>query len=252
METTNDKAIAAAQAAGLLPAVQMKEQILALFDPNREGFEGGVDITQLTIPRAKLLQGLSPEVQAEPRLYYAGMLINSITKETLAPSFIPLRTWKSWVRFNPRSKEAAGFDPNVPAGDVIWQSLDHSDPRVKSEAAWGPNNEPPLATEFINFLCYFEGFTIPLVLSFSKTSYKAGKDFFTMAFGYGGAMYSRKYTLTAKQDTNEKGTFYVLGVKGAGKCSEDELAIGKTLYEAFAKPAALKVHEEDREAGSEG
>lgn len=235
-----------AQNTGLVPAVEMKEQVLALFDKGREGFEQGVDIDQLTIPRVKLLQGLSDEVKADPRNFIAGMLINSVTKETLTKNFIPLAKMPtSWIRFNPRDTKNPNFVPEFGPGAVVWRSSDPNDPRVLEQGKWGPNDEPPAATEYMNFLCYFEGFAIPLVLGFCKSSFKTGKDFFTMAFGFGGAMYTRKYDLTSVSKNKSGNDFFVLQVRSAGKCNEDELAIGKALFNTFGpKIKDLKVHEE--------
>lgn len=240
-----NKAVVAAKAAGLVPASDMKTQITAMFAKDRKGFEEPINPGEITIPRVKLLQGLSPEVQENPKQFYAGLLISSITKETLTETFIPIKRMpNTWVRFNPRDTKAAGFVPDVKPGAVVWKSNDPKDPRVIEDTKFGPNGEAPVATAFLNFLCYFEGFTLPLLLSFGRTSYQAGKDFLTMAFGFGGDMFSRKYKLVSKQVTNDKGTFNVLNITPAGKVSEDELAIGQALYDAFGG-AELKVHEED-------
>ena len=240
-------ALAAAQAAGLVPAQAMKNQISAMFDPKRKGFEEKISPGELTIPRVRMLQGLSPEVQANPKAFYAGLLINSITKEILTSTFVPIRRMpNTWVRFNARDQKDPYFVPDIKPGGVVWKSDDPKDPRVIEQTKFGPNGEAPPAIAWLNFLCYFEGFTIPLIMSFGRTSYTAGKNFLTMAFGFGGDMFSRKYNLAAKQVTNDKGTFYVLDPTPAGKCSEDELAIGQTLYDAFGG-VELKVHEDEGE-----
>lgn len=238
---------------GLLPAIEVKKQILNMFDKNRPGFEEGVNASDITIPRAALLQGLSPDVQKDPKNFYAGLLINSITKEQLPPTFVPIIKWTNWVRFNPRNNQDPAFDKNFKPGEIIWRSTDPDDFKVQAESKFGPNGEAPLATTFMNFLCYFEGFSMPLVLSFAKTGYKAGKNFFTMAMSFGGAMYSRKYSLRTVQQTNDKGSFYVPEVTPVGPCSEDELEIGKTLYDTFAPGIkSLKVHEENADDAESG
>lgn len=247
MVTNESTAADAAKGAGLIPAGNMKTQIVAMFDKHRKGFEEQIQPGELTIPRVKLLQGLSPEVQQDPKNFYAGLLINSITKETLTEVFVPIRRMpNTWVRFNPRDSKAPGFVPEVKAGAVVWKSNDPKDPRVIEDTKFGPNGEAPVATAFLNFLIYVEGFTLPMLLSFGRTSYQPGKDFLTMAFGFGGDMFSRKYKLVSKQITNDKGTFNVLNVTPAGKCSEDEIAIGTTLFDAFGG-TELKVHEDDEE-----
>jgi hypothetical protein len=224
---------------------EMKAKILAVFEQGREGFEEGMNPKEAVIPRVRLLQGLSPEVQEKPRDFFAGMVINSLTKETLPPRFIPILKWTNWVRFNPRSDKDANFVPGIKAGEVVWRSTDPDDPRVVNETKFGKNGETPAATTFMNFLCYFEGIAMPLVLSFGKTSYGAGKELLNIARYAGGAMRSGKYELGVRQETNEKGTYYVYTVAKVGTVEADELEIGKTLYDAFAPYVKeLKVHEE--------
>lgn len=239
----DNKSLEAAKAAGLVPASSMKTQIVAMFDKNRKGFEEPIQPGELTIPRAKMLQGLSEEVKSDPRKFYAGMIINSITKETITETFVPIRRMpNSWVRFNARKEDDPNFVPGIEKGEVVWKSSDPKDPRVIEETKFGSKGEAPPATAYLNFLCYFEGFSIPCLLSFGRTSYQSGKDFLTMAFGFGGDMFSRKYRLVAKQVTKNANSFYVLEVTPAGKCSEDELAIGQVLSDAFGA-VDLKVHD---------
>lgn len=242
MSTQNQMTTAAENAGLVVTAAKMKQDILAMFDKNRPGFEEGIDTRHMTIPRAKLLQGLSQEVKDDPRTFYQGLIINSITKEVVSKVFIPLRKLKTrWVRFNAQDRKDPHFVPEFAEGAVIWQSEDPEDPRVKEQGAW-VGNEPPLATEFINFLAYFEGFTIPLVVSFARSSFSAGKDFNTMAVSFGGAMYSRKYELSAVKKSKGSKEFYILQVRHAGKCSPDELEIGEVLNRNFG--GVVKVHEE--------
>lgn len=248
-----NKSLQAAQAAGLVPVTDMRGQIEALFNPNRKGFEEKINPGELTLPRARLLQSTSDEVKTNGKVFYSGLLINSITKEPLTENFIPVRRLaNTWIRFNARKQEDANFVQGVEPGAVVWRSDDPKDPRVIEQTKFGPNGEAPAAISYLNFLCYFEGFSIPCVLSFGKTSYQAGRNFLTMSFGAGGDMFSRKYRLVTKLVNNAKGSYYVLEATPAGKCTEDENAIGAALYSAFEN-VAVKVHEDEHpEPGSEG
>lgn len=249
MNEQGKNAIAAAQGMGLV--ANMKERILALKDTSREGFEE-FDPSQIVIPRALLLQGLSPDVQQNAKEFYAGMIINSVTKEKLTQNFIPLKKFTTFARFNPRDNRDPNFNKDFSPGDVIWKTNDPNDKRVIEETRWGSNGEAPLAITFMNWLCYFEGFALPLVLSFYRTSYTAGKNFYTMALGFGGPMFSHKYSLEAIQQTNDKGTFYVLGIRHVAACTPEELEIGQLLSDGFAKSInTLKVHDVE-EPGSQG
>ena len=156
----------------------IKSNVPAVNVPKR-GLEEGVENEDVMIPRASLLQSLSPEIIEDTHKHLnlkVGQIINSLTKEVLPDTFIPIIRFVTWVRFNPRNKEDKNFDPTYDAGATIWRSNDPHDERVLREGKFGPNGEKPLATKFVNFLCYFPGVEMPIVISFSKTSFKAGKQ----------------------------------------------------------------------------
>jgi len=212
----------------------------------QRGFEGGVDREDLIIPRAKLIQALSPELTEGLEGIKVGSIINSLTKEVLPSEFIPIFTFKNYIRFNPRSKDDPNFDPEFEPGAVIWKSTDPMDPKVKAEAKFGPNGEKPVATTFINFFSYFPGVPMPIIVSFSKTSYKAGKSLLSLAKFCGGDMFSRKYKLVSQMETNDVATYAVLKVKPVGAGSPEEFQLCEQLWNEFsAKVEAIQVHEED-------
>ena len=187
----------------------------------QRGFEGGVDREDLIIPRAKLMQALSPELTEGLEGIKVGSVINSLTKEVLPQEFIPIFMFKNYIRFNPRSKDDPNFDSEFDPGAVIWKSTDPLDPKVKAEAKFGPNGEKPVATTFINFFSYFPGVPMPIIVSFSKTSYKAGKNLLSLAKFCGGDMFSRKYKLVSQMETNDIATYAVLKVAPIGDALAD-------------------------------
>jgi len=219
--------------------------------PQGRGFEGmKMERSDLIIPRAKLLQALSPEVvESKFDGAKAGQIINSLTLEALPTRLVPIFTFKSWFRFNPRNRSDEGFDPNYEAGAMIWRSIDPDDPKVQEEAAFGPNGEKPLAMTCLNFFSLFPGVQMPIVVSFSKTSYKAGKQLLSLARFCGGDMWGRAYQLDASMVTNDQGTFYVFGIKALEVSTPEEQKISEAWWKSFSdKAAELKVHEEEGEA----
>lgn len=217
----------------------------------RRGHESPVDQSDLMIPRAKLLQALSPEVQEDGKRYQQGMIVNSITKDELPKdangtiTFLPVMRSVNWVRFNPQSDKDPDFNPDFGAGDVIWKSNDPKDPRVISEGGWGPENEPPKAIKFINYLAIIPGTTMPIVISFGKTSFKAGKALTTMTQFADGDLFAWRYKLRAKKEQNDaKQQYFVLSVESGGKAETSEYAQAERIYEAFSGKD-LKVHDED-------
>jgi len=220
----------------------------SLINPSQpqRGFEGGVDQEDLIIPRAKLIQALSPELTEELEGIKVGVIINSLTKEILPQEFIPIFTFKNYIRFNPRSKDDPNFDSDYEPGAVIWKCVDPLDPRVKEQTKFGPNGEKPVAVTFINFFSYFPGVAMPVIVSFSKTSYKAGKNLLSLAKFCGGDMFARKYKLYSQMETNDVATYAVSKVKPVGAVSPEEFQLCERLWKEFSsKVESIQVHEGD-------
>jgi hypothetical protein len=205
--------------------------------------------SDLIIPRAKLLQALSPEV-AESLVEgaKAGQIRNSLTRDLLPSRLIPIFAFKSYFRFNPRNRNDAGYDPAYEPGAMIWRSTDPDDPRVQDETKFGENGETPLAMTCLNFFSLFSGVSMPLITSMSKTSYRTGKQLLSLARFCGGDMWSRAYQLGSALQVNDKGTYYTFTVTTLGDSSPEERQIAETWWQTFSdKAAELRVHEDEGE-----
>lgn len=211
---------------------------------HQRGFEGGLTQDDLIIPRTKLIQALSPEI-TEGLGVRPGAIINSLTKEVLPDEFIPIFMFKNYIRFNPRSKADPLFDSAFEPGAVIWKSTDPEDPKVVAETRFGPNGEKPIATTFLNFFSCFPGVAMPVIVSFSKTSYKAGRQLLSLAKFCGGDMFSRKYRLASLMETNDIATYAVFKVAPAGASSPEEYKLCERLWSDFSEKAKdIQVHED--------
>lgn len=200
------------------------------------GFEHEEDSNDIIMPRVFLLQAGSPLVKEGD--FVAGEIVNSMNQERLGDTFVPIFYWKEFAKFNPKDRDKRNFDPAFEPGEIIWRTRDHNDPRVLSECSFGPNSEKPTAVTFFNFLCLFEGTDYPLVLSFSKTSYGAGKKLFSLAKFANEDMFNRKYEIGTKLKTNEHGSFFVLDVTPAGSSSNDMRTKAEGLWESLADKKA--------------
>jgi len=219
---------------------------LAKTNQPQRGFEGGIDQEDLIIPRAKLIQALSPELTEGLEGVKVGSIVNSLTKEVLPQEFVPVFTFKTFIRFNPRKKDDPHFNASFEPGAVIWKSADPDDPRVIEETKFGPNGEKPPATTFLNFFSYFPGCVMPIIVSFSKTGYKTGKQLLSLAKFCGGDMFSRKYRLTSAMETNDIGTYAVFKITPLGAVMPDEYKISEQLWNDFsAKIQDIRVHDDD-------
>lgn len=216
--------------------------------PNQRGFEApGFTQDDLIVPRAKLLQALSPELQEGVEGLAQGDIINSITKEKLPQEFVPIFAFKNYIRFNPRKKDDPNFNNEFAPGDIIWRSSDPNDFRVQAETQFGSNGENPLAVTFLNFFSYFPEVGMPLIVSFSKTGYKAGKQLLSMAKFCGGDMFSRKYKLTSHKESGDLGTYFVFRVAVIGH-NTDYLETCEKLWTDFSfKAQNIQVHMDETE-----
>lgn len=226
--------------------IQKKEETNIAKTLARRGFEEETSREDLIIPRAKLLQALSPEVVEQPKTFQPGMIINSLTKSPLPSEFIPVFKFTNWIRFNSRNPKDPSFDSSFEPGAIIWRSNDPYDMKVISEGAFGANGERPLASKFINFFSYFPGLPMPIIVSFANTSFKTGKQLISLAKFSGGDMFSRKYKLSSRHTKNALGQFFVLNVEPSSAVEGEEYQRAEKLWEEFHQKD-IQVHEESDE-----
>ena len=209
------------------------------------GHEEPSDMDDLEMPRAKLIQFTTDEAQTEDKENRKdpGTIINSMTKEKLGNIFIPVYKFTNFIQWNPRKKDDPNFDPAFEPGDLVFSTSDRRDPRVVEGIKFGVNGEPPKVTKYMNFLCYFVGHIYPLILSFAKTSFSAGKRLNTLTQFSGGDMFSNKYKLSVTQKDSAGTKYFVLDVAPSGKATEEEFKIAEHWYMDF-RGKNIKIHDE--------
>lgn len=220
--------------------------------PQRRGLENSTDRNDLIIPRAKKIEAMSPEMQDSELIgkgVRPGVIINSVTKEVLPQTFIPIKFFKHFIRFNANKEGDRGWVDGYGPRDVIYQTQDPHDLRLSTDAVWD-GDLPPLTMTFLCFLSVFEGQEMPVVISFGGTNFKAGKTLLSLATFKGGDLFSNKYRLTTKQQKNDKGVWYTFDVAFSGKADGGEYQLAEEMYNSFGTKE-VKVHEE-QEPGSEG
>ncbi len=219
--------------------------------PFSSRFEGNIDAKDIIMPLGVLIQGNATEREKYPEAL-PGQIINNITQQPLGDRFIPLMTTKQWIRFNPRDPKHPDFDNAFEPGEVIWKSSDPNDPRVIDEGEWRGSKEepePPLATAMIKIVAYFPGFSLPVMLSFSKTGYKSGKSLLTSILAMSDQG-EQVYRLTSVKKTGNGNTWYIPFATCIGNASDEDTAKAQAMYALVANARNVEVHgEEEVEQG---
>lgn len=217
-----------------------KNQSTELSNPNNLGM--GHEIRpdmddEIEMPRALLVQATSAQAMAErPEDRVAvGLIINNITNKQLSKNFIPImRLPSTYTRWNPRKKDDPHFDSAYDPGQMIFTTTNKYDERIGRDGlSFGPKGESPRVTHYINFLAYFIGENSPVLLSFAKTSYKAGQRLNTSLISAGGNMFDWQFILRSAQREQAGTKFFALEIVGDGKPSEKEHLKAKSFYDIY-------------------
>jgi hypothetical protein len=220
--------------------VAKKEETAVAVAQEYQDYDANIGQEDLILPRTELLQALSPTVvagDAKP-----GQIVNNISKDVYEkPVIIPIVVSKNWIRW--RSREEGG--------GMVWRSNDPTDPKVIEESAWGADGAKPLCTAYLNFLCIIEGDDMPIIVSFSNTSYNAGKKLLTLCkMSPTGKLSASRYELLANSRTNNMGTFFVYDVKKIGPSTNEQQAQAAKLGQMFGGKD-LSASENDNKTSTE-
>ena len=226
------------------------------------GFEN-VDMEQISMPRVKIMQGLSPELQDEDYEFKMGDLVHGLLMEKLPEVFVPISIWDSRTMFVPRNtadKKKFFEDIKLPETDtmIVCRSLNGKnldatfnafnnssckDCKFKGFGWDGNPDTKPLCTHTINILALFEGQDMPVVIQFSNTNFKYGKRFRDSAFFSGGDLFSKMYKIKSKKEQNDMGTFFTTPVKPFGKVTEEETI--KKVFDMYKLYSRVDIEVED-------
>lgn len=239
--------------------IQPPEQSLAPnqqaeITPLGQGHEDIDEEDEVTIPRAVVVQftsEIAKKPQTDPQRRDAGLVVNSITQEILPMEFIPIIKTVNFIRWNGRKVTDANYDPAYKPGQMIFSTRNRRDARVVDGKNFGPNGELPLITKYIEFLCLFKGSQYPVLLSFSKTSARAGADFNTLTKIKGGNRWDHTYRLQTTLENNDSGSFFKLSASYVGLTDPSDKKNAEYWYKIYKDRQQIKVHEtgEEQEKG---
>jgi hypothetical protein len=183
------------------------------------GMAANIGTSDLRLPRVALQQALSPSVV--DGTHKVGALVNSLTQEEIkAPAVItPCFVFKNVIKWKPREQ----------GGGMLYKTTNIT-ADVQKDLAW-VGDQKPTADAYINVVCLIDGQEgMPVLLSFCKTSYKAGQDLATLV-QLSGCAWKFKYEIGTKLIKGAKGSYYIFTVKRAAKTTEEEAVAAKELYE---------------------
>ena len=217
----------------------------------------------IEIPRLKLMQGLSPELQEFDDLK-AGFFFHPAAEYIFDGPFraVPVFMDKRYILWRPRDAGGgilARADDGVhwsPAQGKFTVQLDKKDggdsvtwtmAKTVQESGlnnWGTlnpadPNSPPAATEMYNYLLAFpdQPDLMPAVLSFQRSSIKVGRRFNTKLKTVRAPIFGTIWEFRAAEDSNNRGqSFFNIDVRSAGLITDSNLYQQyRSMYETFSQ-----------------
>ena len=199
------------------------------------------DGSDIILPKILLMQAISQLVEAEKAR--AGDFVHSLDevvigkKEDEPVEFIALGRFETlqtyednkYVKTEPVTLE----NKNLPWKEVI-NGVEVN--RILT------NNYYVIRTKDVEDMTVF-----PMVITFKRTSFKAGKKLntkITMLEDFGAACYAKTFNLVAKSEEGDKGKYYVLDIVDGRKSNEAEITIAKKWAQRL-KASTVQVHDAD-------
>lgn len=200
------------------------------------GFEDD-SMDDLIIPRIKIMQALSPEVQDQKAR--VGDIVNSLTLERLNDKvFIPVCKFNNHVYWRDRS-EGGGIICRAADGKMGQMEDGSTKYCAQCRLCEFDNSKQgrealPKCTKYINFLGFFADDMMPIILSFAKTNMAEGKKMYSMAKVSRQNIWNFGYKLVSKEKTKNNNRWYIIDPVSNGQTSDDVRQIGMELYKQFA------------------
>lgn len=196
----------------------------------------GVDNTDILIPKLLLMQGLSVLVNEGKAA--VGDIVNSVTEKVLGGKgkgvdIVPFFSTKSWVYMEKRN------DKYVFVRTEAYTAA-NADRAIEGVTPEGLAYRYDRALNFYALLAEeaTRADALPILLSFRRTSYMAGKKiatFFKQCEMLKLPPASKVLTLTSATEKNDLGTFFVFDVASGRVTTKEEVAGAYRWYAAIKK-----------------
>jgi hypothetical protein len=224
-----------------------------------KGRIGNIDSSDRIIPRVKLMQAISPELQDFPEAK-AGQFWHTIGQQNLGPVIrgIPIVIAKSYVLWAPRNDDR-GILARARDG-IHWEPAD-AEFTVKPKGAPNPityrtaktvaeskldqfgtsipgdANSPPAASLTYNMMWYFPDLPelSPSIIINTRSAVKPMQQLLSRIDSKPTAHYVQVYDIGVVQQKGPEGPYFNFTYTGAGFADEDTASITSAFYEQFAK-----------------
>lgn len=256
--------------------VSKEETALEFTDVNAmEGLED-MDMSSLSVPRIKLLQATSPEVQGDEFRdlnLRAGDLIDNLTKDKIGVEVVPVKVLPtSNVLFVPRNEEGVAAlkarkpditedDLNTPGGMICSARDGVTGDKYGNCSACGlckfQGNSKPVCSRSLNLLVLTDHG--PMVLPFRDTSMKHGNKLYSILRAKASMstpIQALKFKLNPIKKQAGSQQWYELDVLPAGKTDQATYDTARQMYLAYKDkdiatveevPEEKEITEEDKE-----
>lgn len=199
------------------------------------GFEDE-EAGDLIIPRVKVIQTLSPE--RKEKIAEEGDIINSLTKEKLnGKTFIPIFKFNNHVWWKDRSEgggiQCMSRDGRLGTMSDGTQIMCSQCRRCEFNNSKQGKEALPTCTKYINFFGFFAGERMPIILSFSKTSYNEGKKLYSLAKVTMANMWNYGYKLSEKLMAKGNNEWYIPVMTPVGPTTDEDRAYALEMYKSF-------------------
>jgi hypothetical protein len=244
-------------------AAAPKSALPAHLQGGKQNKFGNTDRTDMIIPRVKLLQAISPEVE-EQDAAKAGQFWHTIAAENLGPTLrgVPIICRKSYVLWSPRGDDRGVL---ARANDGIhWDNADMEftvkpknspnpvtyklgktvhdkigDTPALSEfgsSIPGDKNSPPAAALTYQLLWYFPDHPelSPAIIINTRSGVKPAKGLISRVDMMPVDSYGQLYDIGVNKVPFEDGYFYNYKYTAAGYADEALYAVTKAMYDTFA------------------
>lgn len=221
---------------------------------------GNIDASDQIVPRIKLLQAISPELQ-DFETAKAGNFWHTVSSELLGNQIlgVPIIVQKSYVLWSPRNDDRGilarardGVHWDVPNTEFTVKpkgspsSVVYNTKNTVAESGLdqfgssipGDPQSVPAASLTYNMLWYFpelEGVSPIAVIINTRSSIRPMQHLLSRLDNSPYAHYLSKVTIGIKQEKGAEGPFYNYVYTAAGFVDEDMAAKTKTLYDKYSK-----------------